>query len=248
LTTPARVTWLGHSTVMIELQSTTILTDPLLRGRVMHLRRIAPATPREIDVDAVLISHAHWDHLDLGSLELLRRDVLIVVPRGAGQLVAKRRFSNVVELADGGRVELDGAEVRATEARHPVSNWVRRSAALALGFVVEGSQCVYFAGDTDLFDGMNTLAPRLDVALLPVAGWGPRLPPGHLDPERAAQALGMLRPAVAVPIHWGTYAPLGTRRTASPTAAPDEFRRRAATLAPEVDVRILSVGESTEVR
>lgn len=241
------MTWLGHSTVLIELHGSSLLTDPLLRARVVHLRRLVPPTTAELDLDAVLISHVHWDHLDLGSLKLLPRDLLVVVPRGAGALLRRRRFSNVAELDEGERVTVNGTEIRATAAVHPMPGWARRARAPAIGFVVEGTQTVYFAGDTDLFDGMGSLAPRLDVALLPVAGWGPKLPPGHLDPARAAEALRLLRPSVAIPIHWGTYAPVTMRRRPDPAAAPDEFRRRAATVAPTVEVRVLQVGESTEV-
>ena len=107
---------------------------------------------------------------------------------------------------------------------------------------------MYFAGDTDLFDGMRELAPDLDVALLPIAGWGPRTPAGHLDPLRAAQALALLRPRTAVPIHWGTYRRIGLRgREALLRAPADAFARHARELAPEVEVRTLSVGESLEL-
>src|SRR5262249_27768632 len=112
----------------------------------------------------------------------------------------------------------------------------------------EGSARVYFAGDTDLFDGMRDLAP-LDLALLPVSGWGPRLPPGHLDPRGAAEALRLLRPRVAIPIHWGTYSAMSwkqprPRLDASPAS---EFERHAGELAPDVDVRALAPGQSTEL-
>jgi L-ascorbate metabolism protein UlaG (beta-lactamase superfamily) len=214
---------------------------------VVHLTRLAPPATPELEVDAVLISHVHWDHLHIRSLRLLPRDTMIVVPRGAGALLRRRGFSNVVELAEGERAAIDGATLRATAAVHPIGGWASRGRTQAIGFVVEAAQTIYFAGDTDLFDGMSSIAPHLDVALLPIAGWGPRLPPGHLDPERAARALSLLRPAVAIPIHWGTYAPITMRRRPDPSAAPDEFRRQAAKLAPAVDVRVLQVGESTEV-
>jgi len=114
----------------------------------------------------------------------------------------------------------------------------------ALGYLLTGSVRVWFAGDTDLFDGMGGFGDDLDVALLPVAGWGPRVPRGHLDPERAAQALALLRPRVAVPIHWGTYRPAhrgpGARFLREPA---EKFVREAASLAPEVDVRVLQPGE-----
>jgi L-ascorbate metabolism protein UlaG (beta-lactamase superfamily) len=94
---------------------------------------------------------------------------------------------------------------------------------------------------------MRDLAP-MDVALLPVGGWGPRLGPGHLDPDRAAEALRLLRPRVAIPIHWGTYLRLGLSRDARTLHEPAErFGRRAAVLAPEVDVRVLAPGERLEL-
>ena len=115
---------------------------------------------------------------------------------------------------------------------------MRRSGP-SLGFIVSGSRRIYFAGDTDLFDGMSALAGSLDVALLPVAGWGSKVGPGHLDPLRAAQALRLLQPRLAIPIHWGTFSPLNRSTSADP---PEAFRRHAAELAPEVEVRILEPG------
>jgi len=116
--------------------------------------------------------------------------------------------------------------------------------APSLGYLLGDRRRVYFAGDTDLFAGMPDLADRLHVALLPIAGWGPRLPPGHLDPERAATALRMLRPRIAVPIHWGTYRPMYGR---VPSESPeDEFARRAADVAPDVEVRVLPIGANTQ--
>jgi L-ascorbate metabolism protein UlaG (beta-lactamase superfamily) len=95
---------------------------------------------------------------------------------------------------------------------------------------------------------MRALAPNLDVALLPVAGWGPRLPPGHLDPRRAAEALQLLQPRVAVPIHWGTYRRIGVRGDAEALQAPaDDFARFARELAPATDVRIVPVGGTLEL-
>ena len=115
-----------------------------------------------------------------------------------------------------------------------------------VGYVVEGPSRVYWAGDTALFDGMRDLATDLDVAVLPIWGWGPKLGPGHLDPEAAAKALAMLRPRFAVPVHWGTLAPLGAKRLwpwlfERPAR---EFVEWAGRLAPEVEVRVLEPGES----
>jgi L-ascorbate metabolism protein UlaG (beta-lactamase superfamily) len=244
-----RVTYVGHATVLLSLDGVRLLTDPVLRRRVLHLRRhdVVPADSLR-GLDAVLVSHAHWDHLDVPSLARLGRSVRIVLPRGAARLVRRRRFSDVVEVDVGEQVDIGAVTVAATNADHDAGRGPLGVRAPALGYLVAGTKRVYFAGDTDLFPGMAGLAP-LDLALLPVAGWGPRLPPGHLDPRRAAEALRLLRPRVAVPIHWGTYS-LITKRRASPGAerAPaEEFARLAAEIAPEVDVHLLDLGESLDL-
>lgn len=154
-----------------------------------------------------------------------------------------RRGFEVTEVVADDVVCIGDVEVRATHAEHEMGRSWRRVDAPALGYVMSGSRRVYFAGDTDLFDEMVELADGLDVALLPVGGWGPSVPAGHLDPRRAAAALRLLQPRQAVPIHWGTYAPIGLHllRTANPA---EEFRRHAAEVAPEVHVQILSPGET----
>jgi L-ascorbate metabolism protein UlaG (beta-lactamase superfamily) len=236
-----RLLYVGHATVLIELDGMRLLTDPVLRKRVMHLRR---HTAVEIgglaDVDAVLVSHLHYDHFDPSSLRLLGRDVTLVVPRGAGRLL--RRFHDVREVRIGDELQLGAVRIRATHAEHPGGIRPTVWSAPALGFLVSGSRTVYFAGDTDLFAGMSGLAPSLDVALLPVAGWGPRVGPGHLDPQRAVEALRLLRPRLAVPIHWGT---LSTPRQRPSTEPPESFRRLATERAPDVEVRVLAPGAAT---
>jgi L-ascorbate metabolism protein UlaG (beta-lactamase superfamily) len=115
--------------------------------------------------------------------------------------------------------------------------------------VISGSARVYFAGDTDLFDDMREIGPKVDVALIPVAGWGPRLPPGHLNPESAATAVGLLHPKVAVPIHWGTYRRFGLESSESHMRAPAEtFAELAHQLAPDVEIRLLPVGGTFELQ
>jgi L-ascorbate metabolism protein UlaG (beta-lactamase superfamily) len=119
----------------------------------------------------------------------------------------------------------------------------------AVGYTVAGTQRAYFAGDTDVFAGMRDLRGGLDVALLPVGGWGPKLGPGHMDARRAAEALALVEPSVAVPIHWGTFYRIGLSRSrrALDGEAPWEFAREAARLTPSVDVRILEPGMATVV-
>ena len=113
----------------------------------------------------------------------------------------------------------------------------------ALGFLIDGPVRTYFAGDTDLYPAMEELAGRVDVAALPVWGWGPRVPAGHLNPERAAQAAALIRPRLAIPIHWGTLVAIGSQRGMDPLEPPRAFADAVARLAPEIEVRILMAGE-----
>jgi L-ascorbate metabolism protein UlaG (beta-lactamase superfamily) len=235
------LTWVGHSTVLIDCDGTRVLTDPVLRPRVAHLRRVATeATALYGDLDAVLVSHVHYDHLDLPSLRRLRAR-RFVVPRGAGRILRRRGLGPVVELDEDDELTLGALTVRATHAAHPARRTIGRPVP-SLGYLVTGRERIYFAGDTELFDGMRRLAP-VDLALLPVAGWGPRVGRGHLGPEEAAQALRLLQPRVAIPIHWGTYLRMGMRRDSAPREPAERFRRLAGELAPEVTVQILEPGE-----
>jgi L-ascorbate metabolism protein UlaG (beta-lactamase superfamily) len=243
---PGRVTWLGHATTVIELGGVRIVTDPVTRLRVAHLRRAAEVAPSALaGVDVVLISHVHWDHLDLPSLEQIERETPVVVPLGAGVLLRHQGFGGVIEVEAGDVFDVRGMSIRATHAEHAAARGPFGVRAPSLGFLVERPRRVYFAGDTDLFPGMAELSGDLAVALLPISGWGPRLPPGHLDPERAAHALELLRPRMAIPIHWGTYWPMHRRR--APIRPADEFVREAALRCPEVEIRVLAVGGSCDI-
>ena len=238
---PGRLAWVGHSTVLVELDGARVVTDPVLRRRVAHLHRAQAVEPAALaPVDAIVISHVHWDHLDLPSLAAMGRGTRIVVPRGARRLLDRHGFTDVVEVDEGERADVNGLAIRATHAAHSARRGLLGAKGPSLGYLLGDRRRVYFAGDTDLFAGMAALAERLHVALLPIAGWGPRLPPGHLDPERAAAALRMLRPRIAVPIHWGTYRPIYGH---GPADAPDRaFARDAARVVPDVDVRVLPIG------
>ncbi len=119
----------------------------------------------------------------------------------------------------------------------------------SLGYIIYGKRSVYFTGDTDIFDGMADLSRRVDVALLPVWGWGPTLGAGHMDPYRAARALELLQPSLAIPIHWGTYFPSGLRPIMPRFVAqpPYDFARHANRIAPEVQVCVLDPGDALDL-
>jgi L-ascorbate metabolism protein UlaG (beta-lactamase superfamily) len=258
-----RVTYVGHATVLIELGGVRLLTDPVLGRRVGPLRRhgAAPAPGVASNLDALLISHLHRDHADAPSLRRIAPGLPVLAAPGTAGFLARQGFTDVRELAPGESSEVGPVTVTAVEAWHAVSGRsplpVRfmhpmgpkgaPEAEGAVGFMVEAPRRrVYFAGDTDLFEGMERLGP-LDLALLPVWGWGPRLGPGHLDPECAARAAALISPRIVVPIHWGTlYLPGLARLRPGPLHEPPrELARRVRELAPQVEVRVLEPGEST---
>ena len=293
-----RIVFLGHATVLIEIDGVCLLTDPLLRDRIAHLRRLVAPVEQSIatEVDGVLISHLHRDHLDLPSLRSLGFDTPLFVPRGGGAWLGHRGFTRVRELSVGETAQVgegtrEGQSKKAGSTGLALSAIERRSQdtgagalavtaveahhdgrrrpgpggtrAATVGYLVDGAQkTVYFAGDTELFDGMSALASApdsagqeqrsttaLDVALLPVAGWGPTLGPGHMGPLEAARAAAMLRPRIAIPMHWGTFAAVGVRAGDS-ARREDPARRFAEELArldPAIEVRVLAPGEQTEL-
>jgi len=249
---PERLTWVGHATVLIEMDGVRLLTDPVLRDRLLHLRRHSASSSPEVAerLDAVLISHLHADHLDGPSLRRVDHDATLVVPCGGARSVRRHAFARTVELAPGEHVAIGALTVTAVPAVHDGRRWPGTRAAETVGFVVSGSRRVYFAGDTDVFDEMRAFAGELDVALLPVWGWGPSLGPGHMDPEAAARAAELLGPHVAVPIHWGTLFPAGLarRRGTFLVEPPRAFARHVAAHAPNVRVEILQPGETLDLR
>jgi L-ascorbate metabolism protein UlaG (beta-lactamase superfamily) len=160
----------------------------------------------------------------------------------------RRGFAKVTEVAVGERLDRGPITITATRANHRRGRLLHRGSE-AIGFEIAGGQDLYFAGDTDKFPEMRELRGRLDVALLPVGGWGPKLGAGHLDPKQAAESLLLLEPRIAIPIHWGTLHRVGMRaaQRATLAEAARDFAREAARLAPSVEVRVLQPGESTLV-
>jgi L-ascorbate metabolism protein UlaG (beta-lactamase superfamily) len=243
------LTFLGHSTVLVDLDGVRVLTDPMFGHLAAGLiRRQVPAVLPDmlVGLSAVFISHGHWDHLDLASLRALPGQPALIVPVGLGRVVAKAARGAVHELRVGDRLQIGGLTLEAVHAEHGRRRSLVTSAETSLGVLITGSSSVYFAGDTDLFPAMSRLAGRVDVALLPVGGWGPRLGRRHLDPGRAAEAVVRIQPAIATPIHWGTLYPLGLRRVARRQfEGPGQaFREAVAIRAPGVEVHVLQPGQS----
>jgi L-ascorbate metabolism protein UlaG (beta-lactamase superfamily) len=247
-----RITFVGHSTVLIELGGVRLLTDPVLRDRILHIRRDADSPAPEVasDVDAVLLSHTHADHFDPASVRRVGASRL-VVPAGARSTVARRGFRELIELGTGDSTVIGGVRVTAVAAMHDGRRIPMGRRFDAIGYVAtRGDRRVYFAGDTAPFPALADAVGAVEVALLPIAGWGPKLHERHhLSPESSAQLAAAIRPRLVIPIHWGTLLRigLGSRRDDILERPLREFRDHLARLAPDVELRALRPGQSAEL-
>src|SRR6478752_3615520 len=208
----ANIEYVGHGTVLVDLAGVKLLTDPLLRNRVTHLRRAVKVNAAALrGVDAVLISHLHYDHLDMPSLQRLGREMPVVAPKGSGALIKRQAgITNVTEMSAGDEIRVGALKVRAVPAEHE----------------------------------------PLDVALLPIWGWGPSMGPGHMDPARAAEAAALLGARLAIPIHWGTYYPVHLGLRGPPAflqTPPPLFEQAVRERSPATEVRVLQPGERTTI-
>lgn len=209
------ITWLGHSTVVLDLDGVRIVTDPLLRQGNGILRRRGPA-PQQWQwqgADVVLVSHLHHDHAELPSLRGFEGPVLTAEENAA--FLRRHRVVGAVGAEDGW-FDVDGTsvQVRLTRADHGNRPMPHRPNA-ANGHLVRTPELrVWIAGDTSLYDEMADLPEiaggPIDVAIVPVGGWGARLSGGHLDAGRAAEACRMVGASAAIPYHWGTLYVPGT--------------------------------------
>ncbi|MBA3260720.1 MAG: MBL fold metallo-hydrolase [Gemmatimonadales bacterium] len=208
--------WLGHATVLLNLFGSRILFDPALERRVgigrglakLGPRRlIAPALrPRELPpLDLLLLSHAHMDHTDLGTLRSLPRDLPVLVQRGNRDLV--RRFRNVTELEWGESAEVAGIHVESIEVRHWGARLVTDSHRGYGGFLLsKAGRTVVFAGDTAYTDAFARLRSRgpIDLAILPIGAYDPWIY-NHASPEQAWQMFQALGAEYLLPIHHSTF-------------------------------------------
>jgi L-ascorbate metabolism protein UlaG (beta-lactamase superfamily) len=239
--------WLGHACVQIDLAGVRVLTDPALTPRLAHLRRhhrVGAIDPP----DAILVSHVHMDHLHIPSLRVFSRDVPIIVPAGAGRLVRRAGFRDVRETRVGGSLEVGALQIETVPAVHPSRRGPHsRVEADAVGYVLRAAgAAVYFPGDTDVSMRWETWAP-VDVALLPIGGWGRTVGEGHLDPRRAVAAAELLQPRLVVPVHWGTYSPIGLRRPSWLDEPAGRFAAELAAVGAGDRLRMLRPGEGLVV-
>lgn len=253
----AHINYIGHATVLLDIGHIRVLTDPILRDRILFLQRhgqnTAPALLAQRPPDIVLLSHLHHDHADLPSLRQLPKTTPVIAPKGSGKYLARSAGVEVHEVSEGDRVQVADVEISVYPTRHGRAYSIPRPMETCLSYVMKNRLSVYFAGDTDLYEAMNDVGQDfdLDLALLPVWGYGHRLGSGHLTPHTAAEALTRLRPRISVPIHWGALRYPGPhslwKRAGYLNTPPYTFADRALQLFPETEVRVLQPGEWTSV-
>ena len=253
---PIALTWLGHATVVLDIDGVRLVADPLLQRHngILRRRGARPEGEAWSGADAVLLSHLHHDHAEVASLRMLGAVPVLTAAENAVWVVKKGLAGR--GLAKGEWVAVGGAEdvtVKLVPAVHNARPMPHRPNA-ANGHLVRGpSGVVWLAGDTDLYPDMETLAGMagapIDVAVVPVGGWGPRLSPGHMGPDEAAAACRLCGARWAVPVHWKTlHVPAGEMfpRGWMDSAGP-RFEAALAREAPWCRAVLLDVGGSVTV-
>ncbi len=213
---PASLTWVGHASFVARLGGQLIATDPLFSERIQGVvKRLAPpgVVPEALPpIDVVLVSHNHYDHLDVPSLKRIGPEALYVVPLGNARTLKGAGLPRVVELDWWQSHVVGDLEVTLVPARHwsMRAPWDRND-GLWGGFVLRGPEGVaYHAGDTAFFEDFREIRARcgpIDWAMLPVGAYEPRwfMEPQHMNPDDALRAFELLDARALVAMHWGTF-------------------------------------------
>ncbi|MBT5387188.1 MAG: MBL fold metallo-hydrolase [Porticoccaceae bacterium] len=255
------VTWVGHATLLMQMQGVNFLTDPIWSNTPSPVPMIGPsrfvAPGLKIEdlpvIDFVVISHNHYDHLDLPTLIQLARknsDTVFFVPLGNGEVLRNQGINNVQELNWGDRVRYKELVVHCLPNQH----WSKRSltdtrkALWSSWAVIGADKRFYFAGDTGYFDGFKDIGNKLgpfDLAAVPIGAYEPNvmMKPTHMNPEEAIQAALDVQANTAVAIHFGTF-DLSDEPLEEP---PQRFKVAAdATALAKDNSWVLKIGETRE--
>ncbi len=209
---PPAITWLGHSGFLVEWDGARLLLDPNLGARVVVTRRVLErrAGPEALGhVDAALLSHAHFDHMDVATLAAVPDLGVVVVPADSEDYVAD--FPHVLGLRAGEHAHVGALEVIAVPAAHNGSRYHPfASARRAVGYIIRrGGETLYYAGDTGASNDFERIARRYHpvLAILPIGGFAPAFVLGryHLSPEDAADVAERLGRPLVIPCHFGTF-------------------------------------------
>ena len=249
------VTFIGHSSFLLQMDGRKVLIDPVFAKRLVVLRRqrrpglLVEELP---PIDLVLLIHAHMDHLDVSSLRrviratrhLTGKSPEVVVPKGVEDLVASLGFSQVHGLAWWEQIEVQKLQVTMTPCRHWGARMFRDTHRGYGGYVIEGTDhSVYHSGDTAYFDGFSEIGARLkpQVALLPIGAYFPdSYRTVHTSPEEAVRAFLELGARQMVPMHYGTFR-LGREPMDEPL---QRLKAEATRLGMNGKLKILEEGET----
>lgn len=206
------ITWIGHASFLVQTQNVNVLIDPnwsLWLKVVKRLKKPGFEIHDLPSIDFVLVTHAHFDHLDRRTLRKVAADQPIVVPVGVGNLVHDLGFNIVHELDHYERVELGPLCVSLTPCWHWGARMLHDSHRGFGGFVIEAEgRSIFHCGDTAYFEGFHEIGKRFDieVALLPIGAYdAPSRREVHMNPEQAVQAFKELGARTLVPMHYGTF-------------------------------------------
>jgi len=254
------VTFIGHSTFLLQVGGLCVLTDPIWSKRCSPVSFVGPRRARPpgqpLDalpgVDLLLVSHNHYDHMDLPTLRKVQARWAPPTATGLGNArhLAKARIRSAVELDWWQSTDIGGARVTYVPAQHFSSRGLYdRNRCLWGGFVIEaGGAVVYFAGDSGYcphFAEIGRRFPRIDLALLPIGAYEPRwfMRQQHVDPEEAVRAHLDLRARRSVGMHFGTFQ-LTDEEIDAPVSALRQAQARASVA--EADFDVLAFGETRE--
>ena len=219
-----RVTWLGHSTALIEIDGYRLLVDPVWAKRASPSQFVGPrrfhAPPLPLGemppLDAVILTHDHYDHLDMATVRALasssaQHRTQWITALGVGAHLERWHVpaSRISELDWGDTAHVGALRMTAQPARHFSGRGFKRDQTLWASWVIAGpAHRVFHSGDTGFFEGLAEIGARhgpFDLTMIKIGAYGETWPDIHLDPEQAVRVHGMLRGEVLLPIHWGTF-------------------------------------------
>ncbi len=210
-----RITWIGHASFFVQFADHSVMVDPnwaKWHGPVKRQRQPGLNLREVPEVDLVLVTHAHFDHLHKPSLKILQAREGIVVPRGSKSLVKRLGFPAVHEMKIWDQLNFDELEVIHTPSHHWGARFIHDTHRDYGGYLIRaGGKSVFHCGDSAYFDGFEEIGKRfeIDVALMPIGAY--ESPSGrdvHMNPEEAVQAFADMGAKVLIPMHYGTF-PLG---------------------------------------